>query len=124
MPKTVAEKLQIKPGSRVFWGDSIDERRDLIAPLPDGATGTDAPDDADVAVVFIDDRAALERLVEWPIAVLGGVRAVWIVYPKGGRSDVNRDIVWRRVAEAAWRLVSNVSVDDTWSAVRAKPLGG
>ncbi|TDD70504.1 hypothetical protein E1262_09710 [Jiangella aurantiaca] len=45
-------------------------------------------------------------------------QVVWVAYPKGGRSDVNRDSLWPIVAEFGLRPNGQVAIDDVWSALR------
>jgi hypothetical protein len=45
-----------------------------------------------------------------------------VAYPKGGRADINRDSLWPILAEDGFRPVSQVALDDTWSALRFRPL--
>jgi hypothetical protein len=63
----------------------------------------------------------LERSLDQTLPSLADARVVWVCYPKGNKTDINRDTIWPRLAAAGWRLVSNVSIDSTWSALRAKP---
>jgi hypothetical protein len=49
---------------------------------------------------------------------------LWICYPQKTSaiaSDVNRDIAWAPLAEAGYRPVTQVAIDDTWSALRFRP---
>ncbi|REJ05148.1 DUF3052 domain-containing protein [Microbacterium bovistercoris] len=121
MPRTTAEKLQIKPGTEVLIAGTP-EQSALLDPLPQGVTavaGIDR-DTADVAVMFAPDAAALDGLLRDTAPVLVSPRAVWIGYPKGNRTDINRDSIWKRVADFGWTLNANISLSDTWSAVRMK----
>jgi hypothetical protein len=47
----------------------------------------------------------------------------WVAYPKGGQrgTDLNRDILAARLADRGVRAVRQVSIDDTWSALRFRP---
>ncbi|MBN9215587.1 MAG: DUF3052 domain-containing protein [Microbacterium sp. SCN 70-200] len=121
--KTIAEKLQIKPGNDVLIAGADASRRSLLDPLPDGVTVTEGIGRAvrDVAVIFAADRAALDARLAEALPFLAEARASWIIYPKGNRSDINRDSIWRRVEELGWTLNANVAIDDAWSAVRMKP---
>lgn len=121
MSRTVAEKLQMKPGDAVFIVGADEAGRTALGALPDGAHVVDATKDAAVAVLFADDRAGLEALLAVHLDALADARARWIVYPKGNRADINRDSIWRLVEEHGWSLVSNVAVDEVRSAVRMKP---
>ncbi|GAB3578812.1 hypothetical protein GCM10027406_15710 [Leifsonia lichenia] len=121
--KTVAQKLQVKPGDVVWISGDAGEERALVGALPDGATETDAGGDASIAVTFVHDREELLARFAADLPSLRGARAVWYLYEKGGRSEVNRDTIMREAGAFGWRANSNVAVDDTWSAVRVRPLG-
>jgi hypothetical protein len=47
---------------------------------------------------------------------------VWISYPKGKAlpTDLNRDIVRTALEPLGLEVVSQVAIDETWSALRAK----
>jgi len=48
----------------------------------------------------------------------------WICYPKGGgkiRSDLKRDNIWNAFSIVNLRPVTQVAIDDTWSAMRGRP---
>lgn len=50
---------------------------------------------------------------------------LWLCYPKGSsklKTDLSRDKGWDIVKAAGFEGVSLVSVDDTWSAMRFRPL--
>lgn len=121
MPKTVAEKLQIKTGSELLFAGAPGQRA-LLDPMPDDVTIVDgiARDTPGVAVAFAESRAELDRLLADAFPHLLSFRAAWVVYRKGGRSDINRDTIWARVQEVGWTLTANVSVSDEWSSVRLK----
>lgn len=122
MAKTVAEKLQIKPGDEVLIHADAAQRA-LLEPFPEGTVVVEGIDRATtgVGVAFVADRADLDARLGAILPLLTGARASWVVYPKGNRADINRDSIWQRMDELGWALTANVSVDDTWSAVRMKP---
>lgn len=121
MPKTTAEKLQIKPDSSLFLAGDTAELRQLLDPMPDDTTTVKAARTADVAVMYATSRADLDEKAEAHLADLAAARATWIAYPKGGKADINRDSIWRRAEELGWTINGNISLSDTWSAVRIKP---
>jgi hypothetical protein len=49
----------------------------------------------------------------------GGV--FWVAYPKGGKSDLSRNELWTLLEPYLWRPVSQIAIDDTWSALRFRP---
>jgi hypothetical protein len=49
---------------------------------------------------------------------------LWVSYPKlKGKKihDINRDSLWRLLLDAGYHPVSQIALDDDWSAVRVKP---
>lgn len=55
---------------------------------------------------------------------LGEKAVVWVSYPKGRPKDeINRDSIWERAREVGFEAVSQVSVDERWSALRLKRAG-
>ena len=118
--KSVAAKLQIKPGTAV-WSSHAD-RFDLLRPLPAGTRVVDRPADAEAAIVFGDDAAAVRAIVAAHVAALRDARSLWVAYPKGNRSDVNRDTLWPLLAEHGLRPVGQVAIDAQWSALRFRAL--
>jgi hypothetical protein len=116
--KSVAEKLRIQPDT-TLWS-SHPHRVGLIEPLPDGVRVVDRPRAAETAVVFGDDAASLRKIVTAHADDLPA--SVWVAYPKGNRSDVNRDTLWPILAEHGLRPIGQVAMDDIWSAIRFRPL--
>ncbi|WP_105565190.1 DUF3052 domain-containing protein [Microbacterium halophytorum] len=121
MARTVAEKLQIKPNEELLF-EGTDDQLALLAPLPEGVSvvrGIER-DTSDTAFAFAADRARLDELLASNLPALTSFRAAWIGYPKGGRSDINRDRIWERVEEEGWTLTANIAISEEWSSVRLK----
>ncbi len=118
--RSIAEKLSIKPASTVWTSDP--RRLELIGPLPDGVVATDPIGEADVAIVFADDEATLRGVLAGNGSDLDRPRAVWVAYPKGNRTDLNRDSLWPILGEFGMRPISQVAIDEVWSALRFRPL--
>ena len=118
--RSIAEKLLIKPETAIWV--SPEARLPLIGPLPDGALSVGRPDDATTAVVVAEDAAGLRRVLDAHRAALARPNAFWVVYPKANRSDINRDSLWPILTEYGMRPVSQVAVDDVWSALRYRVL--
>ena len=118
--KSTAEKLLIKPNATV-WPSHAD-RLDLVGPLPAGTTTATGMGTADVAIVFADDAAGLRKILTRQRAHLAKPTVLWIAYPKGNRTDVNRDSLWPILSEYGMRPITQVAVDETWSALRFRAL--
>jgi len=115
-PKAVAAKLRIQAGTPVWISD-----RALLAvlgPMPDGVSVVDTPGASRVAVLVAEDGASVRAGLAVHAAALGAVDAFWVAYPKGNRTDVNRDSLWPILAEHGFRPISQIAVDATWSALR------
>lgn len=121
MAKTIAEKLLIKPQEALSLVGASPEERTVLGDLPDGVVEV-APADAAVSVTFVRTRDELLAQFGTELAALTGARAVWFLYPKGGRADFNRDTFIQEAGAFGWRPISNVAIDDVWSAVRVRPL--
>ena len=78
--------------------------------------------DARVAVLVGDDAATVRAALDRAADALLAVPVVWVTYPKGNRTDINRDSLWPILAERGLRPITQVSLDDTWSALRFRPL--
>jgi hypothetical protein len=117
---SVAEKLLVKPGSTVWV--TPPERAALLGPLPDGAVTTTVVEGASVAIAFVDDAGAVAAFLDEHGDRLSAPAILWFCYPKGGRSDINRDTLWPMVAVHGLRPITQVAIDETWSALRFRPL--
>jgi hypothetical protein len=116
MSKTIAEKLQIKPNTTVWLSDPA--HLPLLTPMPDGVRETDALATASIAVLFADDAAGVRKLLEEHAADLAKPGVLWVAYPKGNTTDINRDTLWPIVADFDMRPNGQVAIDDRWSALR------
>ncbi len=78
----------------------------------------------DYVHVFADSQKQLEELVK-NVGQAGKYDCVfWASYPKGTgkiKSDIKRETVWRAFELTGKEAVTQVSIDDTWSALRARP---
>jgi hypothetical protein len=131
--KTAAEKMQIKPGRKVrlvnapesasvaLWGNqaAVPAQDLLDGPAAQGAL-------ADIIVLFAHHRADLERLLPDVPAALAPGGFAWVAYHKGTspvKTDINRDSIWRYAQTLQMDAVSQISIDDDWSALRLKLRG-
>lgn len=122
---SVVRKLQIKPGQRIVFVNPPPGYLDEIAPLPEGVELVDKLEGTfDFVHLFVRNVAELERFAPAAISALKRDGLLWISYPKqsaGVKTDINRDKGWEAVNRAGLRPVSQVSIDDNWSALRFRP---
>ena len=114
--KTIADKLGFKPGRRAWMVNAPEKLRDIIG-LP-----VERPDgDIDLLLGFARDVAALGPLADCllPIYKRGG--SLWGAHPKKSgsiRSDLSRDAGWDCLTQAGLIPVTQIALDDDWSALR------
>jgi hypothetical protein len=117
----LAAKLQLKPGQSVFVGDipaGVSLSLGADVPVLDEPAGTDA------VVVFCADVAAYEGRRGLVAGAARDDRLTWVAYPKAGKlgTDLNRDALASLVMQDdGIRPVRQISIDDTWSALRFRP---
>jgi hypothetical protein len=122
----LAKRMQVKPGHRILAVNAPEDYAHALGELPEGArlvTRGD-PASADQVHVFVRDSADLARLGRKAIAGVQGGAVTWIAYPKktsGVATDLTRDRGWEAVTDEI-DAVSQVAVDDTWSALRFKAV--
>ena len=107
-------KLQIRPGQKIA----------LVGPGPDLTIAAERADAAaaDAVLVFATNRAELTPHLPVLAGVAGRGAAAWLAYPKARQlgTDLNRDIIRQLVPASGLDPVRQVSLDDTWSALRLK----
>ena len=73
--------------------------------------------------VFASSQAEMEDLVK-SVAKAGKYDCLfWACYPKSigkQKYDINRDTVWAALALAGLRPVSQIAIDEKWSALRGR----
>ena len=93
-----------------------------------GAKFDTVPDDTKLGKysfvqVFASSQAEMEELVK-SVAKAGKYDCLfWTCYPKGSgklKYDLNRNTVWEALALAGLRPVSQIAIDEKWSALRGR----
>ena len=78
----------------------------------------------DFIQVFAVSQSELEKKVKEVERVGKYDCLFWACYPKGGgqiKSDIKRDTVWKAFDLIGLQAVSQIAIDETWSALRARP---
>jgi hypothetical protein len=122
----LSKKLRLQPGQKALVLNAPEGYERLLAPLPEGVKLVEKAEGAfDFVHLFVKDSADLERL--GPVAI-GAVRydgLLWLSYPKRSskvETDLSRDTGWDLLAQAGLRPVTQVAVDEVWSALRWRPV--
>jgi hypothetical protein len=113
--KPVAERLQVKKDRRLALADSP-----LSVEAPSAPLG-----DAEVVVQFVRNRAEYDAKIPPLLKVIRGDAILWIAYPKLTSKlagDLSRDVIHRESPALGIDCVSQIALDEDWSAMRMKRL--
>jgi len=78
---------------------------------------------ADVVLLFASDRAGLEARLPDVLEKMQDAAILWIAYPKlssGLAADLSRDIIHALAPKYGLDTVSQIAIDEDWSALRLK----
>ena len=120
--EALARKLGLKAGQRVSVVDAPDGHVDRLDPPAGAALEPDGT--FDLVHLFVRDRAALERRAGAAVAAVRPGGRLWVSYPKRSAkvpTDLTRDVGWEPLTGAGWVAVTQISVDEVWSALRFRP---
>jgi hypothetical protein len=81
------------------------------------------PAKADVIVLFVANRAELEAKLPNLLQKLRASSILWVAYPKltsALAADLNRDVIRGCAPLFGLDTVSQIAIDDDWSALRLK----
>ena len=116
MANSLAKKLAIKSGQRVIVRRCPDH---LLSTFKKLGAAFDRGTIAEVTLSFVSASHELDNACKEAIALTAPGGIVWVAYPK---SDLSRDAVEPPFGKIGWRPVSTVSIDETWSALRFRPV--
>jgi hypothetical protein len=121
---SLLQKLVVKTGYRLIIINPPDGYLDRIGILPESTKYIELnTQPADVIQVFVKTLDEVLPNIEMWIKSLKPKGVLWITYPKGSsgvKTDLSRDILWKRLKDYGLDAVAIFSVDATWSAMRFK----
>ena len=122
----LVKKLAIKPNQHLLILNPPAGFEELLQPLPDDVVQrADTDGSYDLMLLFVNSKAEADEFVPNAIQSLKANGWLWMCYPKRSskiKTDITRDVGWDALTTAEWGPVTLVSIDDTWSALRFKPL--
>ena len=121
--KPLAQKLGIKEGFQVLLVHAPEGYAARLAPLPAGVAMNPSAGPYDVIQDFVADQRALEATLPTLKPLLKPRGYIWVTWHKGtsrNKTDVTRDTIWPFARTIGLGPVSNIAVDDDWSAMRLK----
>ena len=122
----LAKKLRLTPQTRLL---AINAPEDYLAAWrAAGFVVSLAPisesDTYGAVHIFVRDQAEAQAALTSATAALQPDGVFWMMWPKktsGVATDLTRDSLAALALTEGWGPVSNVSIDETWSALRLRP---
>jgi len=116
--RMLAKKLLVRPGSRVAVVGAP-PTIDLVLP-PEAKPADRGP--ADIVLVYTTNQAGVRPALAKAGKVMAEGGTLWIAYPKAGQlgTDLSRDSLARALQAEGLEPVTQIAVDDVWSALRVK----
>jgi hypothetical protein len=123
---SLQRRLQLKPGQRALILNAPEGYVESLGPLPDGVTLVDGPPGKlDFVQLFVRDSVELATHAPAALAAIKPDGVLWIAYPKQSakvKTDITRDRGWAAITAAGLRPVTQIAIDETWSALRWRPI--
>jgi hypothetical protein len=125
---SLIKKLGIKWNQRVLILNAPEGYSEQIGTLLPAdvelVTSPSRADNFDMVLQFARNKAEVEKDTPIAIELVEPGGRLWLAYPKQSSkvpTDINRDILWKIFPNSEWRPVTQISIDETWSALRFRP---
>jgi predicted SnoaL-like aldol condensation-catalyzing enzyme len=122
----IVKKLGLKPGMRALVLAAPSGYLKSLAPLPEGVVVSETVGGTHGFVQFFaTKKCEIEKSKKKLLQFADPGALVWITYPKkasGVESDLSREGVWAVMESTGWRPVSQIAIDEVWSALRFRPI--
>jgi len=122
---TIVKKLGLKPGMRALVLGSPSGYVNSLAPLLDQVQVSQTPGPHEFIQLFATNQSDIRKSAKQFLQSAAPRALVWITYPKktsGVDSDLSREAVWAAMEGTGWRPVSQIAIDEVWSALRFRPV--
>ncbi len=122
----LVKKLRMQPGQRVLILNAPEGYIASLGELPEGVVVLEVVEGKfDFVHLFARDSRQLDELLPAAVESAEYDGLFWISYPKKSskvETDLSRDVFWDlATAGPSLRPVTQVSVDEVWSALRFRP---
>jgi hypothetical protein len=120
--KPLAERLQVKGERRlaVIGAPAVMDKRIGVN------KARAAVAEAEVVLLFTPDRAGFDAGLRGLLKTMPKTAILWVAYPKLTSklaADLSRDVIHELAPKHGLDTVSQIAIDDDWSALRLKRLG-
>ncbi|MEH0155000.1 YdeI/OmpD-associated family protein [Limibacter armeniacum] len=123
----ITQKLQLKAEYNILIINAPEEYLHYLGSLNLSSVDTEVAKGQayQFVQVFAHNKAELKKLVPTAVKVLDKKGILWCSYPKkssGIKTDITRDTGWNIMENLQYVPVSQVAIDEVWSALRFRPL--
>jgi len=122
----LSKKLQIKPGTKWLFFNAPSNYLTIIEPMPDEVNISFEPtgnfDGIQLFIKHVDELSPSLKIIA---PTLKDDIVFWVTYPKkSSRMDSGLEMMgsWDELTALGLRIVTSVSVNETWTALRFKPV--
>jgi len=118
----VIKKLKFKDSGVILNAPSAIEKAFVKL---DFTTSFDKKAKSTNTLVFINNNKEYQNFLKKDLKNIEPDSVLWFAYPKGTskiKTDINRDTIRVTGEEFGITTVTAVSIDDTWSALRFRPI--
>ncbi len=119
--KPIVERLQVKGERRL----AVIGATPALDRLVGAKKARAAAGEADVVLLFVPDRAAFDAQLPGLLRKLPKTAILWVAYPKLTSklaADLSRDIIHKLAPKYGLDTVSQIAIDEDWSALRLKRI--
>jgi hypothetical protein len=126
MENILNKKLHLKPGLILAVINAPEGYLNKLQPLPENVTISNIIiSNCDFIQYFVSNIADLEKALPVCKKAVKQSGSIWISYQKQSskvKTDLNRDISFPILEKYGFMGVTLISIDETWSAFRIKPV--
>jgi hypothetical protein len=118
----VIKKLRFKAEGIVFNAPAAIEKEFVKAGF---STILDKNTKSGNTLIFVNNNIEVVDFLSNQLSAILPDSVFWIAYPKGSskiKTDINRDTLRAKAEEFGITTVTAISIDDTWSALRSRPI--
>ncbi len=121
----LSKKLHMRPGQTALIINPPGEFEELVGGYPkDFELVEEGATNVEFVMLFALDKADLHQLGPKAILAIKHDAILWFAFPKRGSgldTDLSGDVGWDVINAAGLRGVAQISLDETWSALRFRP---
>ena len=123
---SIVKRLGLKPRMRALVLRAPSGYMNSLSPLPDQVEiSEDLGGLHEFVQLFAMKKSDIAKTAKKLLQSAAPGALVWISYPKrasGLDSDLSRETVWAAMEGTGWRPVSQIAIDEVWSALRFRPI--